>query len=154
MTLHNVEEAFTFGPALQRLPEILPAAVAPVAARLTYPTMLTALGVVTLLAFAVAFFASRTSSGSGLWLMLLLQATMALNAVSHLVVALFIFRGYSPGLVTALLLNAPFAAYCLRRAWREHWVSRGAFAAVFPLAVLVHGPLLAGALWAASTIGE
>ena len=154
VTLHNVEEAFTFDRALRQLPALLPAGLVPVATRLTYPTMLVALAVVTVLAVGVALLASRTRSPSGLWLMLVLQATMALNALSHLVVALILFRGYAPGLVTALVVNVPFAAYCLRRAWRERWVSRGAFRAVFPAALLVHGPLLAGALWAASTLGD
>lgn len=154
MTLHNVEEAFTFERTLRQLPELLPPAVAPVAARFTYPTMVVALGVVTVLAFVVCLLASRASSPSGLWLMLVLQATMALNAMSHLAVALVIFGGYAPGLVTALILNAPFATYCIRRARQEQWVSRAAFRAVFPTAVLVHGPLLAGAVWVASMIGE
>lgn len=135
------------------MPGILPASVAALAARLPYATMLTALGVVTLLAFAVALVASRTGSRAGLWLLLVLQATMALNALSHLIVALVLFRGYAPGLVSALLVNAPFAAYCIRRAWREQWVARSAFRAVFPAALLVHGPVLAGGLWLASTVG-
>ena len=143
----------TFGRALRLLPDLVPAAFASVAAGLTHSTMLVALGVVTLLAFGVALLARREGSATGLWLILVLQATMALNALSHLVVALVLFRGYAPGLITALLINAPFAVYTIRRARREQWVSRRAFSVVFPAALVLHGPLLIGALWVAGTIG-
>jgi hypothetical protein len=153
ITLHNAEEALTLDRALHRLPTLLPGTVAGFAARLTYPTMLVSLGVVSLLAFAVALIADRNPNAPrSLWLVLVLQATMGLNAISHLLLATVLFRGYAPGLVTALLVNAPFAAYCLRRGRQEMWVSRRAFLALFPAAVVVHGPLLVGGLWLASQL--
>lgn len=113
--------------------------------------MLIALAVVSLLTVVIAIAVSRNPNGRwGLWFLLVIEATMAINAVSHALLALLLFRGYAPGVVTALVVNIPFAAYCFRRASRENWVSSRALAATIPTALIVHGPLLAGGLWLAS----
>ena len=149
--MHNAEEAIAFRRVLPEVPALLPPPFAAVAARLTYPTMLIALAVVSLLAVAAAIAVSREPEARwSLWLLLVIEATMAINAVSHALLALFVFRGYAPGVITALVVNIPFAAYCFRRAKRENWVSSGALAATIPAAIIVHGPLLAGGLWLAS----
>jgi hypothetical protein len=69
-----------------------------------------------------------------------------LNAIWHLAIAVVLFRGYAPGLATALLLNLPFSLHLLGRAVREQWLSRPARWALVPGAVLLHGPLLAALL--------
>jgi hypothetical protein len=136
---------------LPEVPTLLPPPFATVAARLTYPTMLIALAVVSLLTVAVAIAVSRDPDARwALWLLLVIEATMALNALSHALLSLVIFRGYAPGVVTALLVNVPFAVYCFRRASRQNWVSTRALGATIPAALIVHGPLLAGGLWLAS----
>ena len=58
----------------------------------------------------------RPGSATALWLLLLLQATVLLNVLWHIAAAVVLFRGYAPGLVTALLLNLPFSLYLLARA--------------------------------------
>jgi hypothetical protein len=151
VTLHNAEEAVAFRRVLPTIPTLLPPPFAAVAARLTYPTLLIALVVVSLLNVAVAIVVSRNPTARwGLWLLLVVEATMAVNAVSHALLATIIFRGYAPGVVTALVVNIPFAVYCFRRAARENWVSRGALGATIPAALVVHGPVLAGVLWLAT----
>jgi hypothetical protein len=52
--------------------------------------------------------------------------------------------------VTAILVNAPFVMYCFRGAARERWVSSAALWATIPAAVILHGPVLVGALWLAA----
>jgi hypothetical protein len=78
--------------------------------------------------------------------LLLIQATLLLNVVWHVVAAIVLFDGYAPGLATALLLNLPFSVYLIRRAAREHWVSRRARWALLPSALAVHGPILSALL--------
>jgi hypothetical protein len=153
LAVHNLEEALAFETYLARVPSLLPPSVAPLASRLSYPAMLTALVIVTILGVVVAALAAREPSASwGVWSLLVLEATMAVNAAAHLTSAVVLFRGYGPGLVTAVLINAPFAWYCFRRASREQWVSRRALRATMPAALLLHGPVLAGGLWVASLI--
>ena len=65
---------------------------------------------------------------------------------SHLVVAAVVMRGYSPGLASAVLINAPISVYLFRRAARERWLPRTAWRALWPAALLVHGPGLVGLL--------
>lgn len=76
---------------------------------------------------------------------------MLVNVVSHVGSAVFL-RGYAPGLATALALNLPFSIYLLRRAIAERWVSRRTLAPLVIVAVLVHGPGIAGLMWIASRI--
>ena len=88
----------------------------------------------------------RPDSRTALWLLLLIQSAVLLNAVWHVAIAFVLFGGYAPGLVTAVVLNLPFSIHLLRRAFREQWLSRPARWALVPGAILLHGPLLAALL--------
>jgi hypothetical protein len=150
-TLHNLEEAVAFRTYLPRVVALLPERFASPVATLSYPAMLIALATVSVVAFLVALAASTWPySPLALWTLLTLEAVVALNVIANVLSALLVFHGYGPGLVTALVINAPFAIYCLRRARRERWVSSAAMAAVVPAALILHGPILLGGLWLAS----
>jgi hypothetical protein len=87
--------------------------------------------------------------------LLALQATMALNVLSH-VGSTVMLGGYAPGVVTALAVNLPFSVYLLRRAAREHWVRPRDWPALGAAAVVIHGPVLLGVMglagWVASAM--
>ncbi len=68
-----------------------------------------------------------------------------MNVLSHVGAASMV-RGYSPGLVTAVLVNLPFSAYLIGRAAREPWLSRRRLLGASPISLLIHGPLLVGLL--------
>jgi hypothetical protein len=149
-TLHNTEEALAFRTYLPRMGALLPERFASLAATLSYPVMLVALATVSVLAFLVALAAATwPHSPLALWTLLTLEAVVGLNVIAHVLSALLVFHGYGPGLVTALLINAPFAIYCFRRAGRERWVSSAALGATVPAALILHGPILLGGLWLA-----
>lgn len=153
--LHNAEEAIAFKYYLPRVASLLPAPFAAFESRLSYPTLLTALAVVSILGLFVAAVADRhLQSPRAMWAVLALEATVGLNALAHLASAAILFRGYGPGLLTAALVNLPFATYCFRRASREAWVTPAALRATFPVALVLHGPVLLGGLWLASVMGS
>ena len=153
--LHNAEEAVAFRYFLPRTPAVLPEPAATLAARLSYSSLLIALAVVSVLGLLVALAADRyPQSSRALWAVLVLEATVGLNALAHLGTALALFRGYGPGVITAAFVNAPFAVYCFRRAARERWVSPTALRATLPAALVLHGPVLLGGLWLASVAGR
>lgn len=150
LTVHNAEEALTFPRFMPRLGALLPGPLAAIGSRLDYPTLLVALVVLSLLAFVLAFLANRApASRWRTWLLMALQTAVAVNALSHVLSALFLFRGYAPGLVTAVGLNVPFSLMLFGRASRERWLSPAAFRALVPAALVLHGPVLLGALWLA-----
>ena len=110
-----------------------------------------ALVLATLVPLGVVLWATRRpDSATRLWVALLVQAVMLLNVAWH-VAALVLIRGYSPGLITAVLVNLPLSWYVLTRALRERWLGKRAFAFLIPAAVVVHGPLL-GALLRATGV--
>ena len=147
LALHNAEEALFFPRYLPFVLARLPPGWQAVAAPLTTGQVWSALAVVTGVAFAVAWWVHlRPDSRTALWLLLLIQSAVLLNVVWHVAIAVVLFDGYAPGLATALLLNLPFSLYLLRRAVREHWLSRPARWALVPGAILLHGPLLAALL--------
>jgi hypothetical protein len=147
LAVHNAEEALFFPRYLPFVLARLPAGWQAVAAPLTTGQVWSALAAVTGVAFAVAWWAyRRPESRTALWLLLLIQSAVLLNAVWHLAIAIVLFGGYAPGLVTALVLNLPFSLHLLRRAVREQWLSRPARWALVPGAILLHGPLLAALL--------
>ncbi|HET6232091.1 MAG TPA: HXXEE domain-containing protein, partial [Longimicrobiaceae bacterium] len=107
-----------------------------------------------LLAFLLAgFVVMRPASRVALWLLLALEATVAINVVAHVLSALVVFKGYGPGLASALTLNAPFAWYVLRRARNEAWVTRRAWRSLILGGMMLHGPVLVAGLWLAAALG-
>lgn len=148
--LHNTEEAFAFRAYLPGIPALLPPALAKVAGALSHPRMLFALAVVSVVAVVVAIAVSlRPRSPGATWALLVLEAVMGVNAIAHVASAVFVFGGYAPGVVTAVLFNAPFAVWCFVVARRERWLGRAAMVATVPVALVLHGPVLGAGLWLA-----
>ena len=153
LTLHNAEEALAFPAYVTRMRTLLPEPLASIQASLSYSTILGALTVLSALAFLIALAAAaRPESRRALWVLLALEATIAVNVIAHLLGAVIVYHGYGPGLATALMINAPFAIYCFRRVRRERWVSTAALGATVPVALILHGPILVGGLWLASRL--
>lgn len=153
LTAHNAEEGVAFWSYLPRIPALLPAPFAALATRLPYAALGQALIVLTVLVFALAFAVdARADSRKLLWLLLAVEAAIGLNGIAHLLTAMFVFHGYAPGLVTALILNLPFAAYCFTRARRERWLSPAMLGATIPAAFVLHGPVLFAGLWLATVL--
>jgi hypothetical protein len=150
LTLHNAEEALAFPAYMRRMRTLLPEPFASLEASLSYSTILGALTVLSALAFLIALFAAaRPKSQGTLWALLVLEAAVGVNVIVHLLSAVIVFHGYGPGLATALMINAPFAIYCFRRAQREQWLSPAALRATIPASLILHGPILLGGLWLA-----
>ena len=123
--LHNAEEALTFPRYLPLVRARLPSMLSALGAQTTLAGLRIALTGVTLLSVAVVLWAvRRPDSHAARWSVLVLQGMIAINVVWHVAVAVFFMRGYSPGLVTAVAINAPLSVYIFRRAVREGWVSR------------------------------
>ena len=151
LAVHNAEEAFALRSGLPNLRGAVPEPFADVAARLTPAVVTQVLVALSVAAFGLAAVAaSRPGSRVALWLLLTLEVAVGLNVVAHIASAVLVFHGYGPGLVTAVLLNAPFAVYCVRRARRERWLSPTALRATVPAAIILHGPVLLGGLWLAA----
>lgn len=110
--------------------------------------VLTALGL-----FVTLIAARNETSFASTYTMLVFAALIGINALMHIAFAIM-FRAYTPGLVTALLLTLPVALLTLQRAVRERWLTRRAMWSVVPAAVFVHGPLLAAYLLGATRVAR
>lgn len=154
LTIHNAEEAVAFRRVWSHMPRFLPEPFATLEARLPYAAMFQALVLLSLLAFLLAAIVTMCpGSRVALWLLLALEAAVAINVVAHVVSAIVVFKGYGPGLATALILNAPFAWYALRRARDEAWVTRRAWRGLLLGGMMLHGPVLVAGLWLAAALG-
>jgi hypothetical protein len=143
VTLHNLEEAFTFRPWFGLIQSQLPATIRPWLGQVSTDAMHFGLVIATAVPWAVAFWsARRPSSTAAIWLVLLIQAVVLVNAFWHLFVAGVLVRGYAPGVITATLVNLPFSMYMFRRVVGEHWFSRMSLLGLIPAALFVHGPVL------------
>ena len=105
--------------------------------------------VLTLAAFAVTYFSARRGPGC-IWAYLTFGAivTMLVNVFVPHVPAAIVFRGYAPGVITALFINLPLTSWSALRAVRERWVvgwRAVAFGAGVP--VVIGGAIVA---WIAS----
>jgi hypothetical protein len=94
-------------------------------------------------AFGLGLLARRWHTA--LYGLVLLQGVMALNVLSHTAGALMLGE-YSPGLVTAWVLEAPLSVVIFQRLRSEPWMTRVKWGALVPLVLLMHGPVLRAAL--------
>lgn len=153
LTVHNAEEAIAFARMRPHVASLLPAPLGTLEARLSVPMVLQALAILSALAFILAsVVVLRPRARAALWLLLALEAAVAINVIAHVASAVMLFHGYSPGLASAVLVNAPFAVYALGRARREAWVSLRAWRMLAAGGLFLHGPVLFGALWLAQWI--
>jgi len=108
-----------------------------------------ALLVLTVAAFAITFLSARKGPQSE-WAYLQFGYIVAMLVnvfVPHVPAALW-FRGYAPGVVTALAINLPLMSWMSWRAVREGWVA-GAKAVAYGIGVpVVAGGIIALFVWA------
>ncbi len=117
VALHNAEEAV-----------YMPGFVSIHGSRLPFhpgsATIRLGLLLMTFAAAAVTYLSARAGRQS-VWAYLLFGSTIAMIAnvfVPH-IPATLAFRGYTPGVVTAVLINLPVMSYIAVKAVREQWVS-------------------------------
>jgi hypothetical protein len=130
VTLHNGEEAIWMVKWVNRHPEWLGMVFLPDAAEIRV-----SLFVLTAAAFAVTYASWRKGAGS-VWAYLLFGYVVSMLAnvfIPHLSGALM-FESYTPGVVTAVVINLPVMSYLAFRAVRERWVA-GWKAVAFGVAV-------------------
>jgi len=141
LTIHNLEEAVVMPAFIEQRNAGLPVAWRGIIPPINYKQFLIALFILTVIPYLIALL--WPGRAWAVYLLVGLQVVMLINVLAHVLMALF-FRGYTPGLVTALLINLPFSLYLLRRALYERWVSKRAVVWMFPSGLLLHGPALAG----------
>lgn len=128
VTLHNAEEAIWFPAWWLRHAEDIPTHPAPAIARFALAGLAAA-------AFVVTYLSQREGKES-VWAYLTFGYIVAMLAnvfIPHIPASL-VFRSYTPGVVTAVLINLPVMGFLSIRAVREGWVS-GRKAVLFGVAV-------------------
>lgn len=138
LTIHNGEEALTMPAFIEKRNAAVSGGFIP---PIAYRQFLLALLIITVIPYVIALVWLNRRWAA--YLLVGLQVVMLINVFAHTLLAIF-WGGYTPGLVTAFLINLPFSLYLLRRAVREGWMSKRAVALMFPVGLLVHGPALAG----------
>jgi Protein of unknown function with HXXEE motif len=125
--LHNLEEALFFPQylplVLARVPASLRSRISWLSVDEAWSVLSLALVLVTLTAVGVVTWATaRPGSRLALRFALALTVGLLLNVAWHVIAALALFGGYTPGLATAVLINLPLTLYVLHRARIEHWL--------------------------------
>ncbi|HEX8174841.1 MAG TPA: HXXEE domain-containing protein [Pyrinomonadaceae bacterium] len=141
LTIHNLEEALTMPAFIEKRNASVPGGLRQIIPPVTYRQFLTALIIITIIPYLVALVWLGREWAA--YLLVGLQVVLLINVFAHSLMAISL-GGYTPGLITALLINLPFSLYLLRRAVYERWMSKKAVAWMFPLGLLIHGPVLAG----------
>lgn len=139
--VHNAEEALMIGRMLPRMSRLAARALGPDVVLPSSTEYGVALLVLTLVGFALYGVARYWHPG--VYVLLVLQATMSVNVVTHTLAAVAL-GGYAPGLLSAWLLEAPASWYVFRRARRAAWMTTRQTWMLLPLAVTLH--LVLGAL--------
>ncbi len=116
LAIHNLEEA----PFMEKWSKELPLPIHPIVSTRQFVAAVTLL---TIAGFAATYFGSTTSNRpTGISIILGIQMVMLVNAIAPHLVTTLRFRKYSPGVITALLLNIPFSMYLFQRAMLEGYM--------------------------------
>ncbi len=137
LTLHNLEEAIWL-PAWSQRAGFWKSPVGATEFRV-------AAALLTILGCGVTYWSMRAGAQTiGTYTMAGFVFAMLLNVVYHVAATLARLE-YAPGVVTALLVNAPVMSYLLLRLFRERWVSwpKAALAlTLIPVAIALLIPVL------------
>jgi hypothetical protein len=113
-TLHNLEEA----PFMERWSRRLPLKIHPTVSTRQFVIAVTFL---TVAGFVITYVGVEVVGNQmGYWMVLAIQAILFFNALIPHIAATIRFRLYSPGVITATLINIPFSVYLFQRALMEH----------------------------------
>jgi len=139
VTAHNLEEAIWLPGFVAAHRTELPWTVEPGEFRF-------AVTVLTLAAWVITYLSWRTGR-ERIWTYLLFgyAVAMLVNVFIPHVIAAILFRGYAPGLATALALNLPVLTWLCTRAIRDRYVSGRkavAFAVGVPVGIVALAPTL------------
>jgi hypothetical protein len=150
MLAHNAEEGLTMGRFLDAHRELLPGLLR----AMTGERFAVSLAVATLVGLVAAAGAARRPQGAWLLLFIALQATMGVNALQHVGMALYL-RSYAPGVVTAAALYLPYSLALVGGALRAEWVAARPLAlASLALIALMPGFLVAAHLLSQAALGH
>jgi hypothetical protein len=139
--VHDGEELLTIVPWLRAHGASLPAAVQPLTDVTAPQLALAMLALFAGLVIAAVHGVHRARQGARSTLFLVLAGALAANGLTHLGQAL-VFRGYTPGLITALLVVLPYG-YGLGRQLRSHgMLSMRAWMTVVAVGVLLQVPII------------
>jgi hypothetical protein len=152
--IHSIEEVLFMRETLDQvrtgMPKFLKVVIPPV----SYEQFLISLVIITLLVFCVAYFGHLDRQrGWGVYVMVGLQVVLFLNVFAHLI-SLLVVGSYTAGLATSLAINLPFSIYLFWRLLREQWMRPPTFVLLFPLAAVVHVPILFGFLYISGFISR
>jgi hypothetical protein len=150
--LHDAEELATIAPWLRAHAAQLPAILQLHTATVTTRGMATSVAVL-LVALVLAAWhgARRARVGRRSWPFLVAAGALAGNALTHVGQAVY-FRGYTPGLVTALILCAPYALLLARALGRAELLTRRAAVALLLVGVVIQAPIAVAALAAGGNL--
>jgi len=132
--LHNIEEA----PFMESWSKRLPLKIHPTVSTRQFVIAVTFL---TLAVFLVTYFGVKyLANPTGYLIVLGIQIILFFNAFIPHIASTILFRLYSPGVITAVLITLPFSLYLFRRAineniltWTQFWILLG----IAPFAVVI-----------------
>ncbi|UZJ78641.1 HXXEE domain-containing protein [Fictibacillus sp. KU28468] len=143
--VHDAEETLTIKAFLDAHHQETPFNRLPVSQLTTSTFAMSVLLILLVIVGLCSYITKNRTSGQPLFL--LLASTLFMNGVTHVLQALY-FRGYTPGVVTAVLTIFPYSIWVWRSMNKVHGVKLAKYLAAgmvlqIPLAV---GALIAGSL--------
>lgn len=146
--IHNVEEV----PFMAKWTEKLDSPIHP---KVTTRQFAIAVTFLTLGSIVITYYGTRNPDGYlGPIAIMAIQAILFVNAIVPHIVMTMKMRLYSPGLITAVLINIPFTIYLFTRAINEHKITPGLIIMLFLAAPFAMAALAWFSLWLGETINN
>jgi hypothetical protein len=151
--VHDAEELLTFGPWLRRHEESLPGIVRTLFGGVSIPQFGAAVAVLLLGYVAASALGVRSvHRGERPWPYLVVTGAFVGNAVTH-VLQSAMFRGYTPGVATAVLVSLPYGWMAARAIAAESVATRSTLGWTAAAGIVIQVPLALLALLAGRQLG-
>ena len=140
--IHNLEELLSVSNWLKEnintIPSFLNSKIAIVIHYKFNIFIVIALSLATLLPFIICIWANKTNNQQlTIFLLLTIAWVMMLNAFQHIFNTL-IMNEYTPGLITALLINLPFSIYFIHRLKMEKVITKKKLFLYLPIGLVAY----------------
>lgn len=150
--LHDAEEVATIAPWLRTHARELPAFLHAHAAGVSEQRLALSVAILFVIFVLAAWDGVRRAQrGARSWFFFVAAGALAGNALTHVGQAVY-FGGYSPGVVTALLVSAPYSILLARALERAALLSRRQAVALLLLGVVIQAPIAVAALAAGGNL--
>lgn len=151
ITFHNIEEGITMVHWIKENAGLIPESILPLVKNENFETLvLMSLTIATILPISIFLYAIKKNFDKPIiHLLIFIVIIILINSFQHIINSIIVM-GYTPGIITSILINLPFSIYILRQLLNNEKVEkRKLIRKYIPVTLILYLPAIV-AIWGIS----